>query len=215
MMASTAVFIMFECVKSLIAHDSPLESSIFTIAVMGSTIVVKLIMWIVYRFIDHPLTVTLSEDHRNDVFTNAIGLFMYWGSSHLAWWLDACGGILLSLFVLVSWSLNTYQNAKMLLGGAAPPEVIQSITYIAMRHHPLIKEIEQVIAFQVGPEYFAELHIVIPSHVPLEVSHWIGETLQLKIEKISGIERAWVHVDCETHCDNEHLISMRATGKMA
>jgi divalent metal cation (Fe/Co/Zn/Cd) transporter len=128
--------------------------------------------------------------------------------------MDSAGGIVLALFVLVSWVGNAIENGKMLLGTAAPPEVLQALTYLAANHHPLILGVEQVIAFQVGPQYFAELHIVVPGHVRLEGAHWIGESLQLKVERVPDIERAWVHVDCETHNENEHVLFMRATGKL-
>ena len=199
---------------SLVAHEIPEKNTTTTIAIMGTTIGIKLVMAIVYYCIGHPITKTLAEDHRNDVLTNALGLFMYWGSDQLAWWMDSTGGIILSLFIVFSWSMNAYENAKMMMGESAPPEIIRALTYIAAHHHPLIMNVEQVIAFQIGPMYLTELHIVVPGNLPLEVAHWIGESLQLRVERMPDIERAWVHVDCEQHNQNEHLLFMRASGKL-
>ena len=199
---------------ALVGHEPPEKNTTTTIAIMGTTIGIKLIMAIVYYCIGHPITKTLASDHRNDVLTNAVGLFMYWGSNKLAWWMDSAGGIILSLFIVFSWSMNAYENAKMMMGESAPPEVIRSLTYIAAHHHPLILNVEQVIAFQVGPMYLTELHIVVPGNLPLEVAHWIGESLQLRVERMPDIERAWVHVDCEQHNKNEHLLFMRASGSL-
>ncbi|OHT03707.1 cation efflux family protein [Tritrichomonas foetus] len=214
LMSCCALYIILQCVMSLAAHEIAPPATVLAMAIMGGTIAIKLTMWIVYRCLGHPITLALAEDHRNDVLTNALGLFMYWGGSQLGWWMDSAGGIILSLFVLVSWVMNAVENAKMLLGAAAPPDVIRALTYVAAHHHPLILAVEQIIAFQVGPQYFTELHIVVPGHIPLEVAHWIGESLQLKVERIPDIERAWVHVDCETHNENEHLLYMRASGKL-
>lgn len=214
LMSCCALYIILQCMMSIIAHEMPAETTLIAIIIMGCTIGIKLTMAIVYYLMGHPITKALAEDHRNDVLTNALGLFMYWGSAHIGWWTDPVGGILLSLFVLVSWIMNAVENGKMLLGKAAPPDVIRALTYVAAHHHPLIIGVEQVIAFQVGPQYFSELHIVVPGHIPLEVAHWIGESLQLKVERIPDIERAWVHVDCETHNENEHVLFMRATGKL-
>ncbi|KAK8870299.1 Metal tolerance protein 3 [Tritrichomonas musculus] len=214
LMSCCALYIIIQCVMSLLSHEIPERATITGIIIMSCTIAIKLIMAIVYYCLGHPITRALAEDHRNDVLTNALGLFMYWGATKLGWWMDSTGGILLSLFVLVSWVMNAVENAKMLLGASAPPEIIRELTYVAAHHHPLIIGVEQVIAFQVGPQYFAELHIVVPGHIPLEVAHWIGESLQLKVERIPDIERAWVHVDCETHNVNEHVLFMRATGKL-
>ncbi|OHS98285.1 cation efflux family protein [Tritrichomonas foetus] len=214
LMSCCALYIILQCVISLSSHEISGEATLLAMIIMGATIVIKLIMCIVYYCLGHPITKTLAEDHRNDVLTNALGLFMYWGSSNIGWWMDSAGGIILSLFILVSWVMNAVENAKMLLGASAPPDIIRELTYVAAHHHPLIIEVEQVIAFQVGPQYFTELHIVVPGHIPLEVAHWIGESLQLKIERIPDIERAWVHVDCETHNENEHILLMRANGKL-
>lgn len=213
-MAFCALYIIIQCVQALVTKEKPVKQTTLALVMMGVTIVVKLIMCIIYYIIGHPITKTLAEDHRNDVLTNTLGIICYYGSHKFWWGLDSTGGILLSLFILISWSMNAMENAKMLLGRSAPDDVIRSLTYVAAHHHPLILQVEQVIAFQVGPGYFAELHIVVPGHIPLEASHWIGESLQLKVERIPDIERAWVHVDCETHNINEHVLFMRATGKL-
>ena len=213
LMACCALYIIIQCVQSLVKQDPPSDTTTEAIIIMFCTIGVKLTMAIVYYCIGHPITVTLAEDHRNDVLTNSLGLLMYWLTKKW-WWADSVGGIALSCFVLVSWTMNAKENATMLMGETAPPDIIRALTYVAANHHPLIMNVEQVIAFQVGPMYFAELHIVVPGHIPLEVAHWIGESLQLKVEKLPEIERAWVHVDCESHNENEHLLFMRATGKL-
>ena len=214
LMAACALYIIIQCVMSLLAHEIPSSIATATVVIMGCTIGLKLIMAIVYYCIGHPITKTLAEDHRNDVLTNALGLFMYWGGAKIAWWMDSVGGIILSLFIVFSWSMNALENAKMMMGETAPPEITRALTYIAAHHHPLIMNVEQVIAFQVGPMYMAELHIVVPGNLPLEIAHWIGESLQLRVERMPEIERAWVHVDCETHNINEHVLFMRAQGKL-
>lgn len=214
LMAACAVYIIMQCGMSLLRHETIDSLSLTAMVIMAVTIAVKLAMAIVYHCLGHPMTRALAADHRNDVLTNSLGLFMYWGTTALGWWMDSAGGIVLALFVLVSWVGNAIENGKMLMGTSAPPEILRALTYLAAHHHPLILAVEQVIAFQVGPQYFAELHIVVPGHVHLEVAHWIGESLQLKVEKVPEIERAWVHVDCETHNENEHVLVMRATGKL-
>lgn len=213
LMSAAAFFIILQCILSLVAQEIPAKNSLATLIVMGVTVVTKLVMWIVYYITGHPLTRALSEDHRNDVFSNALGLFMYWGSENIAWWMDAAGGILLSCFILFSWISSAVENATMLVGHSAPPELLRLITYVASHHHPDIAGIEQVMAFQFGPAYFCELHIIVHDDISLTSAHWIGESLQLKIERIEGIERAWVHLDVGDHDNNEHILEMRASGR--
>jgi divalent metal cation (Fe/Co/Zn/Cd) transporter len=214
LMACCAVYIILQCGLALLRREGASGNTVTALVVMATTIGVKLTMAILYYCLRHPMTVALAKDHRNDFLTNSLGLFMYWGSDHLGWWMDSAGGMALAAFVLVSWALNAFENGKMLTGAAAPPEIVRALTYLAAHHHPFIIAVEQVIAFQIGPQYFAELHIIVPGHIRLEVAHWIGESLQLKVERVQGIERAWVHVDCEAHNENEHVLLMRATGKL-
>lgn len=43
-----------------------------------------------------------------------------------------------------------------------------------------------------------EVDIVLPPEMPLRDSHDIAESLQIKLESIPSVERAFVHADYET-----------------
>jgi cation diffusion facilitator family transporter len=199
LMSCCAVYIIIACVNSLVARERAPPTTSTAVFVMVATIVIKFFMWIVYMWIGHPITLTLAEDHRNDVLTNSLGFFMYWGGARLKWWMDSTGGILLSLFVLNSWSRNALENAKMLMGQAAPPDIIRNLTYVAAHHHPLIKAVDKVIAYQLGPMYFAEVYIVLRDGISLEAARWVGDTLTKRIVKMGNIEHAYVHLDTPSH----------------
>lgn len=203
LMSCCAIYILFSCCNSLIMHELAPPTTPTAVFVMFMTIFVKFCMWIVYTWIGHPITLTLAEDHRNDVLTNSLGLFMYWGGARLQWWMDSMGGILLSLFVLNSWLQNALENAKMLMGEAAPGDVIRNVTYVAAHHHPLIKEVTRVTAYQLGPMYFTEVYLVLKDGVSFEAARWVGDTLTKRLERVPDIEHAFVHLDTSTH--NEDL----------
>lgn len=212
LMACCAFYIAIQCVMSLIEREPSPPTTHTAIHVMWWIIITKFIMAIIYYLLDHPITNTLADDHRNDVLTNSFGLFMYWGGAHFYWWMDSTGGIILSAFVIYSWVDTAIENSKMLMGLAAPDELTRKITFVAANHHPLISSVEKVTTFQVGPKYMAEVHIVLPDNLPLYITHEIGETLQLKIERIEDIERCWVHVDCTQHESQEHVLDIRTEG---
>lgn len=202
LMSCCAIFIIMQCLHSLLEHEIAPPTTSVAIHIMFLTIFVKLCMWIVYTWLNHPITLTLAEDHRNDVFTNSFGLFMYWGGEHFHWWMDSAGGLLLSLFVLNSWSKNALENAKMLIGIQAEPNLIRNLTYVAAHHHPLIKSVSGIIAFQIGPSYFCEVSIVIDNKTSSEVTCYIADTLKKRLEKIEDIEHAYVHVETINHDKN-------------
>jgi divalent metal cation (Fe/Co/Zn/Cd) transporter len=50
-------------------------------------------------------------------------------------------------------------TAVSLVGESAPPEMLQKLTYLAIRHHPEIKRVDTVRAYTFGVLYFVEVHI--------------------------------------------------------
>ncbi|KAL9270522.1 Metal tolerance protein 4-like protein [Drosera capensis] len=92
-----------------------------------------------------------------------------------------------------------------LIGQSAPPEVLQKLTYLVLRH-PQIKRVDTVRAYTFGVLYFVEVDIELPEEIPLKEAHHIGETLQDKIEKLPEVERAFVHLDYECEHKPEHTI---------
>ena len=202
LMSCCAIFIIMQCLHSLIEHENAPPTTEVAIYIMCMTIFVKFCMWIVYTWLNHPITLTLAEDHRNDVFTNSFGLFMYWGGEHFHWWMDSAGGLLLSLFVLNSWSKNALENAKMLIGIQAQPDLIRNLTYVAAHHHPLIKSVSEIIAYQIGPSYFAEVSIAVDNKTCSEASFFIADSLKKRLEQIEDIEHAYIHLETIHHDQN-------------
>ena len=49
-----------------------------------------------------------------------------------------------------------------------------------------------------------EVDIVLPADMPLREAHDIGESLQMKLEKLEDVERAFVHLDYEYAHKPEH-----------
>lgn len=99
--------------------------------------------------------------------------------------------------------------AVSLVGQSAPPEVLQKLTYLVLRHDPQIKRVDTVRAYTFGALYFVEVDIELPEDLPLKEAHAIGESLQIKIEELSEVERAFVHLDYECDHKPEHSVLVR------
>jgi divalent metal cation (Fe/Co/Zn/Cd) transporter len=67
-----------------------------------------------------------------------------------------------------------------------------------MTHSPLIERIDTVRAYYSGPRIVTEVDIVLDRNERVEVAHDVAEELQIKLEKLPSIERAFVHIDYET-----------------
>ena len=51
--------------------------------------------------------------------------------------------------------------------------------------------------------------IILPEDLPLKEAHAIGESLQIKLEKLPEVERAFVHLDFECDHKPEHSVLIK------
>jgi cation diffusion facilitator family transporter len=148
----------------------------------------------------------LWEDHRNDLFINGFGVLTSVGGSKLKWWLDPAGAIVLSVLISVLWLRTSYSEFQLLIGITADTETLQLITYVSMTHSDRIKQIDTVRAWHSGPRLVVEVDVVIDPEESLRVSHDIAEELQMKLESLPDVERAYVHCDYECTHKPEHFL---------
>lgn len=113
--------------------------------------------------------------------------------------------IVLSVYVLVSWGYQGWEHILSLIGVAAPPDLVQKLTYLALRHRPdALLGVDTVRAYTMGEDYLVEVDIVLAPEMPLKLAHDIGEELQFKLESLPEVGRAFVHLDYETMHRPEH-----------
>ncbi|KAH9493122.1 Metal tolerance protein 11 [Bulinus truncatus] len=188
-----------------------------TFAIAGSTVLIKLILFLVCRKVRSPIVQALSQDHRNDVMSNFVAIVCgYLGSENFNKignmygfaYMDPAGAILISLYIMYNWSVTGWKQMKRLTGHTARPDFISKLTWICFNHHPLIQHIDTVRAFHFGSNFLVEVDIILPGEMVLKEAHDIGESLQHRLESVPEVERAFVHLDYEyTHKPHsEHKI---------
>lgn len=148
----------------------------------------------------------LWEDHRNDLFINGFGILTSVGGSKLRWWIDPMGAIILSVLIASLWLHTAWGEFELLVGVSADPEMLKLITYISMTHSPTVSAIDTVRAYSSGPRYLVEVDIVMDANESLRSTHDVAEALQIKLESLPDVERAYVHVDFETTHKPEHFL---------
>lgn len=67
-----------------------------------------------------------------------------------------------------------------------------------MTHSDLVLKVDTVRAYHSGPRLVAEVDVVMDRNLSLAESHDCAEALQIKLEQLPNVERAFVHVDYET-----------------
>lgn len=146
----------------------------------------------------------LWQDHRNDLLINGFGILTSVGGSKLLWWIDPMGAILLSLLISAIWLRTAFSEFMLLVGVTASVDMHQLITYICLTHSPDINGIDTVRCYHSGPRLIAEVDVVMGPDASLRDTHDVAEELQMKLESLPDIERAYVHVDYETTHKPEH-----------
>ncbi|KAL4611877.1 hypothetical protein ACB092_08G157700 [Castanea dentata] len=211
-MATLGFQVLLQAAEELI-QDEPSEKLsksklIWMCTIMISATVVKLALWIYCKNSENDIVRAYAKDHFFDVVTNVVGLAAALLADAFFWWIDPTGAIILAFYTIFNWSQTVFENAVSLVGQSAPPEVLQKLTYLVMRH-PQVKRIDTVRAYTFGVLYFVEVDIELPEELPLKEAHTIGETLQEKLERLPEVERAFVHLDYECDHKPEHIVLSR------
>lgn len=199
-MTMVSLQVIFEAVQRFIAVSAAPGSDVLTLALVGVVVLVKFLLMVLCRRL--PVSATteaLGDDHRNDVLTNAFGLVFYAVASkypHL-WWMDPLGASLFALYLIYNWVSTGVDHARSLIGHAADPAFLQQITNIALNHDERIVKIDTIRAFSFGENNLVEVDIVLPESMSVKESHDITEALQHKLERVTGVERAILHIDYE------------------
>ncbi|GLJ12405.1 hypothetical protein SUGI_0190170 [Cryptomeria japonica] len=209
-MATLGFQVLVEAVRQLI-EDMPSDKMTHSqlewlYVIMISAIVVKLALWLYCRKSGSEIVRAYAKDHYFDVVTNVVGLAAAVLGDMFFWGIDPAGAIVLAVYTIFNWSITVFENAASLVGQTAPPEMLQKLTYMVLRHDNQIKRVDTVRAYTFGVLYFVEVDIELAEDLPLKVAHTIGETLQIKIESLPEVERAFVHLDFECDHKPEHSV---------
>lgn len=194
----TSFFQVFlECFNRLTSPDHAIiQLGLPAIIIMASTVLLKLGCWFWCRLIKNSSVQALAQDAMTDVVFNIFSIiFPLVGYYASLWWLDALGGLLLSLYVIVNWSRTSSTHIKHLTGAAAPAADRNILLYLTMRFAKTIKSIQGLQAYHAGDKLNVEVDVVLDESMTLRDSHDLGESLQYVLESVPSVDRAFVHLD--------------------
>ncbi|GLB09713.1 hypothetical protein AtubIFM57258_005640 [Aspergillus tubingensis] len=196
-MVTSFVQVALTSFTRLISTDrSVVDLSLPSIAVMASTVIVKLICWFWCRLIKNSSVQALAQDAMTDVIFNLFSiLFPLIGSLTKTWYIDPLGGLLLSLYIIYNWSATASEHIGHLTGAAASPKDHSILLYMTMRFSKAILKIQDLKAYYAGDRLNVEVDIVLDPKTRLQDSHDVGESLQYMVESVPTVDRAFVHID--------------------
>lgn len=207
-MGTAAFTIVVESIRALIDGKKEEDGLSNQWIVIGGTIFVvsfKMALFLYCRRSKSVGVQAFATDHLNDVVVNSCSLGGALLGANVQWWIDPAVAMALSFWVMYAWGRQGLAQLVSLVGVSAPPEYLQKLTYLAFTHRPeVVREIDTVRAYTAGAEFIAEVDIVLAPEMPLKEAHDVGEELQIKLESLPGITRAFVHLDIESRHAPEH-----------
>ena len=178
------------------------------IAIMVSVVLIKSLCWFWCRTSKSGSVQALAQDAASDVIFNFFSIvFPLLGFYLDVWWLDPLGAVLISVYILVSWTRTSSEHIGNLAGRAAAASDVESVIYMAMRFSDMIQAVTSIAAYHAGDKVVVELDILLDELTSLRDSHDLGEVLQYAVEHISNVERAYVHMDYAKAKTNLHKAS--------
>ncbi|CZR50735.1 related to cation diffusion facilitator 10 [Phialocephala subalpina] len=189
--------VALECFSRLNSGDhSIIELTLPAIIIMSSTVIIKGLCWFWCRLVKNSSVQALAQDAFTDVIFNIFSIiFPLVGFYAKLWWMDALGGLLLSLFVIFNWAGTSAEHIRNLSGAAASSDERNVLLYLTMRFAKTIKQIQGLQAYHAGDKLNVEVDIVLDENMSLRDSHDLGESLQYVLESVPTVDRAFVHQD--------------------
>uniref|UniRef100_A0A0N5AEV5 ZT_dimer domain-containing protein n=1 Tax=Syphacia muris TaxID=451379 RepID=A0A0N5AEV5_9BILA len=196
------------CSRIIVVFQVDPHVTVVVASVMCTGTLAKFVLLLFCWKYDSPNSRLLALDQRNDIMTNIVAL----GAAYIGekWWLyaDPLGGSLVCLYIVMSYIKSAQTQIPLLIGKGAKPEFISRLAKIAIDHDPRIKSVETLTVYHLGANYLVELHVILSANMLLQEAHDISESLQLKLEKLPYVERAFVHCDYSNE-KLEHLTRFR------
>ncbi|QRW23902.1 NmrA-like family domain-containing protein 1 [Rhizoctonia solani] len=165
-----------------------------TIAIMVVTIATKTVAWLLSAQIKSNGVQALAQDNKNDVFFTTFSVIFpgLAGATNLPW-LDPLGGIILSLYIIIEWTETLMLNFRQLSGRAADPDEYQRMLYLITRF--TTPQVSYLEVYHAGTELICEADVQFPKQTSFEEVHNVSEAIQVALECLEDVNRAYIHAD--------------------
>jgi cation diffusion facilitator family transporter len=193
------IVMIIQSVQSIIDDKVHPEVDIATISILVVGTGLKLVLYITCIRQNSVGSMVLAQDQRNDMITNIVALTCALIGTYLWLYADPIGAILVCGYIAISWFHTAGGQIPILSGHAADGDFTTRILNVVIDHDPRIKCLDEFVCYHYGNKFLVELHVVLDPNITLKESHDISEPLQMKLERLPYVERAFVH--CDYKCD--------------
>ncbi len=204
-MGTAAAQVVLVAIQELAAGPQPPIVDATTIGLLAAVIVVKAGLFMLCRLSRRSAGMALAQDHASDTLSNTVAMAGALLGARLWASADQLGAIIVSLLIMGNWLRVGLDLVKRLAGRRASPQLTTLVAWVAVTLESGVQALDTVRVYTTGDDALAEVDIVLDGAMALTGAHAIGDRLQAALERIPGIERAFVHLDVDTdHAADEH-----------
>ncbi|HVO74343.1 MAG TPA: cation diffusion facilitator family transporter [Ignavibacteriaceae bacterium] len=166
--------------------------------VLAASIIIKLVMTRyqsrIGKNFDSPGLRASAVDSLNDVWASSLSLIGVLGVQFGLIYLDGAAGIAIAIFIFHSGYKIAKENIDYLMGKSAGENLTLEIANQTMKIKG-IKGFNHLRTYYMGDKIHVEIHVEVDKDLSTDKSHDIGNDVKAVIEKIEGIQKAFVHID--------------------
>jgi cation diffusion facilitator family transporter len=189
--------IVEESIKRIIVPED-VNASPLVYGILITTIVTKIILSQYQKRVGRHFKSTAikaaSVDSLNDVLSSSIALAGVIAASLDFGFVDGIAGIIVALFIFKTGYEVAEENLDYLMGKSADEKFIFNIAKRALKITG-VKGLNDIRSHYVGDKFHVEIHIEVDKNTITKVAHDIGKGVQLEIEKLDEVQKAFVHID--------------------
>ena len=179
-------------------HPDPVDPSLLSFLVLGGSVLLKLYMYWYNkhygRLLDSPTLKAVAVDSIADVFVTLVVILAMAVSRFTTLNVDAYGGFIVGVFVIVMGINSLKETVSPLLGGRPDPEFVEQVREIVSRE-PHVLGVHDIMVHDYGHGIrYVSLHIQVPENLSLAEAHDEADFAEHQLRKELGC-KAVIHMD--------------------
>jgi cation diffusion facilitator family transporter len=144
--------------------------------------------------LESPAILAIAVECENDIWTSLAALIGLAGAVAGVVILDPLAGILVGIWIVWGGYRFGRKNIDYLMGKSPGQELVDRIRSLALGIAG-VRGVHDVRAHYVGHRIHAEVHVEVDQELPTRRSHDVGGSVRAAIERLPGLDRAFIHVD--------------------
>ncbi|HJR54340.1 MAG TPA: cation diffusion facilitator family transporter [Gemmatimonadota bacterium] len=144
--------------------------------------------------LESPAILANAVECENDIWTSLAALIGLAAAVAGMEILDPVAGILVGIWIVWGGYRFGRKNIDYLMGKSPGQELVDRIRALPLGI-PGVRGVHDVRAHYVGHRIHVEVHVEVDQELPTRRSHDVGGSVRAAIERLPGVDRAFIHLD--------------------